>query len=30
MMAVSDEFRDHIMEMLGPIGVVKARAMFGG
>jgi DNA transformation protein len=29
-MAVSNEFRDYVIERLGPIGDVRARAMFGG
>jgi DNA transformation protein len=29
-MAVSNEFRDYVMERLEPIGDIKARAMFGG
>ena len=29
-MAISSEFRDHILEMLAPLGPVTARRMFGG
>lgn len=29
-MAVPDEFRDFVVGSLGPLGDVKARAMFGG
>ncbi len=29
-MAVPDEYRDSVMEMLKPLGQVTARAMFGG
>ena len=29
-MAVPDEFRDFVIGNLGPLGDVKARAMFGG
>ncbi len=29
-MAVPDEFRDEVLEMLAPLGDVNARAMFGG
>ena len=29
-MAISNEYRDHILEMLAPLGGVTARRMFGG
>lgn len=29
-MAISAEFRDHLLEMLEPVGGVEARRMFGG
>ena len=29
-MAIGAEFRDHVVEMLGPLGAISARAMFGG
>ena len=29
-MAISPEFRDHVLDLLEPLGAVTARAMFGG
>ena len=29
-MASSPEFRDHVLDLLAPLGAVTARAMFGG
>ncbi|WP_164516690.1 TfoX/Sxy family protein [Minwuia thermotolerans] len=29
-MAISAEFRDHLLELLDPLGGVEARRMFGG
>ena len=29
-MAISPEFRDHVLDLLEPLGTVSARAMFGG
>lgn len=29
-MSISPEFRDHVLDLLAPLGAVRARAMFGG
>lgn len=29
-MAISPEFRDHVLDLLAPLGQVEARRMFGG
>lgn len=29
-MSISPEFRDHVLDLLAPLGAVRARTMFGG
>jgi DNA transformation protein len=29
-MPISPEFRDHVLDLLAPLGAIRARAMFGG